>query len=69
LLRFRYLALAVAFNIPGNYLVGGGGGIALMAGVSRLYSVPGFLFTIALSVAPVPLAVLFFGTDFLAGHY
>ena len=69
LLRFRYLALAAALNIPGNYVVGGGGGIALMAGVSRLYSIPGFLFTIALSVAPVPLAVLFFGTDFLAGHY
>ena len=69
LLRFRYLALAAALNIPGNYLIGGGGGIALMAGVSRLYSIPAFLFTIALAVAPVPLAVLFFGTEFLVGHY
>jgi len=62
LLRYRYLALAVALNIPGNYLIGGGGGIGLFAGVSRLYSVSGYLLTIALSVAPVPLAVFFFGT-------
>lgn len=66
LLRYRYLALAFALNIPGNYLIGGGGGIALFAGVSRLYSVPGFLVTIVLSVAPVPIAVLLFGTDFLS---
>ena len=65
LLRYRYLALAVALNIPGNYLIGGGGGIALFAGVSRLYSVSGYLLTIVLSVAPVPLAVFFFGTDLL----
>ena len=68
LLRYRYLALAVALNIPGNYLIGGGGGIALFAGVSRLYSVPGYLITIVLSVAPVPLAVLLFGTEFLSGQ-
>lgn len=66
LLRYRYLALAIALNIPGNYLIGGGGGIALFAGISRLYSVPGFLITIVLSVAPVPLAVLLFGKDFLS---
>ncbi|MCG6891118.1 MAG: hypothetical protein LJE92_16155 [Gammaproteobacteria bacterium] len=65
LLRYRYLALAVALNIPGNYLIGGGGGIALFAGVSRLYSVSAYLLTIALAVAPVPLAVFFFGADIL----
>ncbi len=65
LLRHRYLALALALNIPGNSLIGGGGGIALVAGISRLYSIPGFLLTIALAVAPVPLAVLAFGIGFL----
>ena len=65
LLRYRYLALAVALNIPGNYLIGGGGGIALFAGVSRLFSAPGFFVTILLAVAPVPFAVMFFGTAFL----
>ncbi len=67
LLRHRYLALAAAVNIPGNYLIGGGGGISLMAGISRLFSIPAFLLTIALAVAPVPLAVLIFGTRFIGG--
>ncbi len=61
LLRYRYFALAVALNIPGNYLIGGGGGIALFAGVSRLFAAPAFMLTIVLAVAPVPLAVLIFG--------
>jgi len=65
LLRHRYLALAVAINIPGNFLIGGGGGIALFAGVSRLYSILGYLVTIALSVAPIPIAVLVFGKKIL----
>jgi hypothetical protein len=67
LLRHRYLALAVAFNIPGNYIIGGGGGIALFAGASRLFSITGFCITLVLAVAPVPLAVMFFGVEFLSG--
>ncbi len=66
LLRYRYLALAAALNIPGNYLIGGGGGIALFAGVSRLFSVTGFFITIILAVAPVPFAVMIFGADILS---
>jgi hypothetical protein len=66
LLRYRYLTLAVALNVPGNYLIGGGGGIALIAGLSRVYSIPGFLLTILLAVAPVPLAVLVLGTGILS---
>ncbi len=67
LLRHRYLALAVALNVPGNFLIGGGGGIALTAGVSRLFSPVGFLLTIALAMSPVPLAVLIFGRQVLGG--
>ncbi len=66
LLRHRYLALAVVINLPGNIVIGGGGGIALMAGASKLYSVPGFLATIVLAVAPLPLAILLFGTAILS---
>ena len=66
LLRYRYLALAAALNIPGNYLIGGGGGIALFAGVSRIFSVPGFFVTIILAVSPVPIAVMIFGTGILS---
>ena len=67
LLRHRYLALAMVINLPGNIVIGGGGGIAVMAGVSNLYSIPGFLATIALAVAPVPLAILLFGKTVLPG--
>ena len=67
LLRYRYLALAAALNIPGNYIFGGGGGIALFAGVSRLFSVTGFFVTIILAVSPVPIAVMIFGASILSG--
>lgn len=66
LLRYRYFALAAALNIPGNYVIGGGGGIALFAGASRLFSVPGFFVTIILAVSPVPIAVMIFGVGFLS---
>lgn len=67
LLRHRYVALALLVNLPGNIVIGGGGGIALMAGASRLYSVPGFFITIVLAVSPVPIAILLFGNVILAG--
>jgi hypothetical protein len=66
LLRHRYLALAIVLNLPGNIVIGGGGGIALMAGASRLYSVPAFLITTALAVSPVPIAILLFGKDIVS---
>jgi hypothetical protein len=52
-------------NLPGNILIGGGGGISLMAGTSGLYSLPRFLCTIAIGISPVPLAFLIFGKEFL----
>lgn len=57
LLRHRYLALAVSFNLPGNTLLGGGGGIALLAGLSRLFTLPYYLLTVMWAVAPVPLLI------------
>jgi len=65
LLRHRYIALAVLINLPGNIVIGGGGGIALMAGASRLYSATRFAATIVIAVSPLPLAILWFGKDFL----
>jgi hypothetical protein len=35
--------------------VGGGGGIALSAGMSGLYPLPAYFTTVAIAVAPVPL--------------
>ena len=58
LARHRYLLLALAINLPGNALIGGGGGIALLAGLSRRFRYGWFLLTCALAAAPVPLLFL-----------
>jgi hypothetical protein len=57
----RYLALACLFNLPGNTVLGGGGGIALLAGLSRLFAPLPMTATVALAVAPVPLAIWIWG--------
>ena len=59
--RYRYVALAVAVNTPGNSVIAGGGGIMLMAGLSGIFSPLATVATIALAVSPVPLAMVFFG--------
>lgn len=60
-LRYRYIAMALAVNTPGNSIIGGGGGIMMMAGLSGIFSPLATLVTIALAVSPVPLAVMFLG--------
>ena len=65
LVKYRYLTLALALNIPGNSVIGGGGGIAMLAGLSGMFSTRAALATIALAVAPVPLLIYGFGFDFL----
>lgn len=57
LLRHRYASLALALNLPGNTVIGGGGGIALAAGMSGIYPFVPFLAVVALAVAPVPLLI------------
>ncbi|WP_306258929.1 hypothetical protein [Pararhizobium sp. IMCC21322] len=57
LVRHRRCTLAVLINAPGNTLIGGGGGIALAAGVSRMMTFREFLISVSLAVAPVPLIV------------
>ena len=58
IMQNRYIALALALNLPGNSLIGGGGGLAFAAGASGLFTYRGFLRTILLAVAPVPVAFL-----------
>ncbi|TVT55358.1 MAG: hypothetical protein FHK82_08440 [Sedimenticola thiotaurini] len=60
LLRHRYIAIATALNLPGNSLMGGGGGIAMMVGISRLISYPKFLLLQVVAIAPVPLWFIVF---------
>jgi hypothetical protein len=59
LLNHRYVLLALLLNLPGNTVIGGGGGIAMMAGMSRLYSFPKYLLLIAVAILPGPLLVMF----------
>lgn len=61
LLRHRYVAVFLTVNLPGNVIIGGGGGIAFLAGVSRLFSFPRYLCTVLLAVAPIPLLVILTG--------
>jgi hypothetical protein len=61
LARHRYVALAVLINVPGNAVIGGGGGLAFAAGMSGVFSIPAFLITVAIAVLPVPLAIYAFG--------
>lgn len=58
LLRHRYLALAIAFNLPGNSVIGGGGGIALLAGLSRLYSFSAFVLLVSIAIMPIPATLI-----------
>ena len=61
LMKYRYIALLLAINLPGSIVIGGGGGIAMVAGLSRLFRFPYFVLTIANAVAPFPILLAFFG--------
>lgn len=64
--RWRYLTIAALVNVPGNGVIGGGGGICLIAGLSGLFSARAITLTLALAVAPVPLAVWLYGPGLVA---
>jgi hypothetical protein len=60
-LRHRYVALAVIVNVPGNSVIGGGGGIMMLAGLSGIFAPAQTLLTIIIAVSPIPLAILLVG--------
>ena len=60
-IKRRYIALAIAVNVPGNVLIGGGGGIMMMAGLSGIFAPVPTLLAILIGVSPVPLAIFLFG--------
>lgn len=66
LIEGRYALIGIVLNIPGNALVGGGGGILLAAGLSRLFSTGWMFITLMIAVAPVPIAILVFDIDPMA---
>ena len=61
LVRYRFLAIILALNLPGNAVIGGGGGICMVAGLCRMFSFGQFLMAVALAVLPVPLAIFLSG--------
>ncbi|PHS79773.1 MAG: hypothetical protein COB59_00355 [Rhodospirillaceae bacterium] len=62
LLKHRYIAVIVMLNAPGNAIIGGGGGIAMLAGLSGLFTFPRYFAILLLAVMPVPLAILLMGS-------
>ena len=63
--RGRYAVLAVLVNVPGASLIGGGGGLALMAGYTRLFAPLATVLTLTVATAPVPLAIWLGGPPLL----
>ena len=57
LLKHRFVAIAVLLNLPGNALIGGGGGIGLVVGMSRLVPFHTYVLVMAIAVSPVPLCI------------
>ncbi|MEI4232183.1 hypothetical protein [Roseovarius sp. D22-M7] len=60
IVKYRYPTLAVLINLPGNSVIGGGGGIALISGLSGVFRPALTLVTIGIATAPVPFAVWLF---------
>lgn len=58
IINHRYLVVALLLNLPGNALIGGGGGIAMMAGMSRLYAFPIYFLLIAAAILPGPILIM-----------
>lgn len=54
----RYFILALVINLPGNTIIGGGGGISLICGLNPHFSWKGFITTLAIATAPMPLLLM-----------
>lgn len=52
------LALAVALNLPGNAVIGGAGGIGMLAGMSRAIPAWRYVLLVAAATTPVPAFLL-----------
>jgi len=63
--NYRYVTLGLAINLPGNIALGGGGGIMMAGGLSRLFQTRFAVLTILIATLPVPLSVWLMGTDVL----
>jgi hypothetical protein len=62
---YRYLTIALLINLPGSIAIGGGGGIMMLAGLSRLFQTGRMIVMLALATLPIPLLVWVLGVDIL----
>ncbi|MGH1487381.1 MAG: hypothetical protein ACRBCI_14295 [Cellvibrionaceae bacterium] len=53
-----FFALVMLINLPGNIVLGGGGGIALNYGMTKQLNILMFTLAIAIGVAPLPLLMV-----------
>ncbi|AML53034.1 hypothetical protein [Falsihalocynthiibacter arcticus] len=58
-IHYRYVSLVLLLNLPGNAVIGDGGGLALIAGFSGLYAPRSTVLAWALAISPVPIIVYF----------
>jgi hypothetical protein len=56
--KLDFLLRSAPLNLPGNALIGGGGGIGLISGMSRLYPFPKYILLVSLAITPLPLLFL-----------
>ncbi len=54
-----YLSLALLLNLPGNAMLGGGGGIAMMAGASGTMKFYKYFLTLLVATSIIPVLILF----------
>ncbi len=54
-----YFSLALLLNMPGNSLLGGGGGIAMMAGASGAVQFYKYSLTVLVATSIIPVLILF----------
>lgn len=57
--KLRYGLLAVLLNVPGNSVLGGGGGLSLMAGLSGTFGPVAGVLSLAVGLAPIPIGMYF----------
>jgi hypothetical protein len=58
LARHLGLAVAVLLNLPGNAVIGGAGGIGMIAGMSRAIPLARYALLVAAATTPVPVFLL-----------
>ncbi len=64
---YRYVSLGLLLNVPGTFAIGGGGGILIAVGLSRLFRGWLVLVTLLIATLPVPFTVWMMGTNVLSG--